>query len=350
MLSLKISHKERKMKMDRTNKLGFWIRKFLLEYVIHLKNYSRNTLKRYKDTFKLLVRSLSETAKKKIDEIEVEDVTSNRVMAFLDSLENDRQCSIRTRNHRLSAVSVLAGYIALNAAEFVDWCGRVKAVPKKKSMTSVITYLERSELNEIFNAINQNTWIGKRDHALLMFMYNTGARADEASNIRIGDISFPTSTNRMPVVTIIGKGQKTRICPLWKDTCDEIRSLISGNGDSEYVFLNRRGEKMTRFGIYEMLERYVKKASKVVPSILAKRPTPHTIRHTTATHLLQAGVDINTIRGWLGHVSVDTTNIYAEVDMTMKARAIEMNCPKSSRKITKHWRDDKTLMSFLDDL
>ena len=99
-----------------------------------------------------------------------------------------------------------------------------------------------------------------------------------------------------------------------------------------------------------MLERYVKKASKSVPTILSKRPTPHTIRHTTATHLLQAGVDINTIRGWLGHVSVDTTNIYAEVDMTAKARAIEMCCPKSSHRVTPHWRDDKSLMSFLDDL
>lgn len=336
--------------MERTNKLGFWIRKFLLEHVIRQKNYSQNTLKSYKDTFKLLVRSLSETAKKDIDDIDVEDVTSDRVMVFLDSLENDRQCSIRTRNQRLSAVSVLAGYIALNDAEFVDWCGRVKSVPKKKSMTRVITYLERTELDAIFDAINQSTWLGKRDHALLMFMYNTGARADEASNVRIEDISFPTSTNHMPVVTIIGKGRKTRICPLWKDTCNEIRALISDNHDSEYVFVNRRGDKMTRFGIYEMLERYVKKASKSVPTILSKRPTPHTIRHTTATHLLQAGVDINTIRGWLGHVSVDTTNIYAEVDMTAKARAIEMCCPKSSHRVTQHWRDDKSLMSFLDDL
>lgn len=336
--------------MEQKNKLGFWIRRFLLEHVIRLKNYSRNTLKSYKDTFKLLMRSLSETAKKDVDDIDVEDVTSDRVMAFLDSLENERKCSVRTRNQRLSAVSVLAGYIALNAVEFVDWCGRVKAVPKKKTMTRVITYLERSELNAIFDAINQSTWLGKRDHALLMFMYNTGARADEASNIRIGDISFPTSTNHIPVVTIIGKGRKTRICPLWKETCNEIRSLISGHGDSEYVFLNRQGEKITRFGIYEMLERYVKVASKNAPSILAKRPTPHTIRHTTATHLLQAGVDINTIRGWLGHVSVDTTNIYAEVDMTMKARAIEMCCPKSSHKVTRHWRDDKSLMSFLDEI
>lgn len=336
--------------MEQTNKLGFWIRKFLLEHVIRLKNYSRNTLVSYKDTFRLLVRSLSDTVQKKVDDIDVEDVTPDRVMAFLDSLENDRKCSIRTRNQRLSAVSVLAGYIALHAVEFVDWCGRVRTIPKKKTMTKVITYLERSEMDAIFDAINQGTWLGKRDHALLMFMYNTGARADEVSNTRIGDISFPATTNQMPVVTIIGKGRKTRICPLWKDTCNEIRSLISVNGDSEYVFLNRRGDKMTRFGIYEMLERYVKKASKGVPAILTKRPTPHTIRHTTATHLLQAGVDINTIRGWLGHVSVDTTNIYAEVDMTMKARAIEMCCPRPTHKVTQHWREDKSLMGFLDSL
>ena len=181
-------------------------------------------------------------------------------------------------------------------------------------------------------------------------MYNTGARANEVANVRIGDITFSTSDGHIPVVTIIGKGMKTRICPLWNDTCAEIKPLIAGRDGAEFVFQNRRGERMTRFGIYEILERYVKIASKVEPSMLSKRPTPHTIRHTTATHLLQAGVDINTVRCWMGHVSVDTTNVYAEVDLEMKANAIAKCCPPSTCKPTEHWRDDKSLMSFLKSI
>lgn len=336
--------------MERTTKLGFWIRKFLLENGVQLKNYSRNTMKSYRDTFKLMLKSLSESVKKKVEEIEVEDLTAERAISFLDSLERDRHCSIQTRNHRRTAITVLAGYVALNAPEYADWSGRLKTVPKKKAITNAITYLDRSEINAIFDAIDKSTWLGKRDHALLTFMYNTGARANEVANVRIGDITFSTSDGHIPVVTIIGKGMKTRICPLWNDTCAEIKPLIAGRDGAEFVFQNRRGERMTRFGIYEILERYVKIASKVEPSMLSKRPTPHTIRHTTATHLLQAGVDINTVRCWMGHVSVDTTNVYAEVDLEMKANAIAKCCPPSTCKPTEHWRDDKSLMSFLKSI
>ena len=144
-------------------------------------------------------------------------------------------------------------------------------------------------------------------------------------------------------------GNKLRRCPLWQQTINEIGPLISGRSPSEHVFLNRRKQPLTRFGIHNIVSRYVKKIIQQLPSLRKKRVSPHTIRHTTATHLLRAGVDINTIRAWLGHVSINTTNIYAEVDLDMKAKALAC-CEIAEKTKPTHWRDNKDLMSFLDSI
>ena len=177
---------------------------------------------------------------------------------------------------------------------------------------------------------------------------NTGARAEEAASLKIGDVYLPKGKG-LAVVSILGKGGKTRRCPLWDDTCKALRGIIADRFSEEHVFLNRQHLPMSRFGVYEMVTRHADTLSKVMPSIKGKRVTPHTIRHTTATHLLQAGVDINTIRAWLGHVSVETTNIYAEVNMEMKAKALK-SCEVKSEKTNYRWKDDKNLMDFLDSL
>ncbi|CCB86346.1 tyrosine-type recombinase/integrase [Parachlamydia acanthamoebae] len=190
---------------------------------------------------------------------------------------------------------------------------------------------------------------GKRDYALLLFLFNTGTRADEAAQLKIKDLDIAYNAKKnFSIVFIRGKGDKLRRCPLWHDTVNELTSLMDGRGPNEHVFLNRRKEPITRFGIHTLVKRHVKTAL-IVPSLEKKRISPHTIRHTTATHLLHAGVDINTIRAWLGHVSINTTNIYVEVDLEMKAKALAC-CEVSSKKIKKHWRDDKNLMDFLDSL
>ncbi len=151
----------------------------------------------------------------------------------------------------------------------------------------------------------------------------------------------------LSTVLINGKGNKLRRSPLWQQTVDELGLLIAGRDTFEHVFLNRRKQPLTRFGIHTIVGRYVKKITKQQPSIEKKRVSPHTIRHTTATHLLRAGVDINTIRAWLGHVSINTTNIYAEVDLEMKAKALAC-CEITEETKPTHWRDDKDLMSFLE--
>ena len=191
---------------------------------------------------------------------------------------------------------------------------------------------------------------GHRDHALLLFLYNTGARATEAADSRISDLSMPHSPERDPASILIhGKGNKDRHCPLWAQTVRELAHLIQGRSPAENVFLNRCGHPITRFGIHTLVERSVARAAKRVPTLATKRVSPHTIRHTTATHLLRSGVDINTIRAWLGHVSLDTTNVYAEADLEMKAKALA-NCEVGGKEKRKPWKEDDGLMAFLGSL
>jgi site-specific recombinase XerD len=175
-----------------------------------------------------------------------------------------------------------------------------------------------------------------------LFLYNAGTRADEAAQLHIADLDVASLS-----VKILGKGGKQRRCPLWPTTVEEIRTLIGSRSPQDRIFLNRRGQPITRFGIHTMVERYVSKAKARLPSLAAKRISPHCIRHTTATHLLRAGVDINTIRAWLGHVSLDTTNIYAETDLEMKAKALAKCGVAGGNPRKKRWRDDPALMAFL---
>jgi site-specific recombinase XerD len=181
-------------------------------------------------------------------------------------------------------------------------------------------------------------------------LYNAGARADETAQVRIEDLALPLVADRdLASVLIRGKGNKPRRCPLWAQTVRELAPLVQGRGPSEPVFLNRCGRPITRFGIHALVERSAGRASKQVPSLVGKRVSPHTIRHTTATHLLRSGVDINTIRAWLGHVSLTTTNVYAEVDLEMKAKALA-NCAVEGENQASQWKKDKGLMEFLRTL
>jgi site-specific recombinase XerD len=205
-------------------------------------------------------------------------------------------------------------------------------------------------MEAILAAPDQRTTQGMRDHTVLMFLYNTGARATEAAEVLIGDLNLPKTPSRdRSSVLIHGKGNKTRRCPLWAQTAAHLASLTRGRDPAEHLFVNRCGRPMTRFGIHTLVERYTIRAAAKVSSLVKKRVSPHVIRHTTATHLLRAGVDINTIRAWLGHVSLTTTNIYAEIDLEMKARALS-TCEVKKTRPHKPWRTDAGLMAFLKSL
>src|SRR6267154_1946104 len=281
---------------DRTS-LGHWVRRFLLEYAASERNLSPNTRASYRDMLVLLLPYVAKSKGAAVDTLAVTDLTAEVVRAFLAHLESERQCSTATRNQRLGSIHALARFIGAQLA-----------------------------------APNRSSSQGARDHALLLFLYNSGARVSEAASLRIGDIDWHARS-----VRIMGKGSKERRCPLWANTIEHLRRLADKRPHDAHVFLNRRGEPITRYGIHTMVERYVAKLRATSPLLRGKRISPHVIRHSTATHLLQAGVDINTIRAWLGHVSLDTTNIYAETDLATKKRALATLARGKTLRTTGGW-------------
>ncbi len=330
--------------------LGPWVRRFLMEHIVSERNLAQNTQRSYRDTLQLLLPEVARRTRKAIDRLEVIDMSADRVRQFLSDLEEKRKCAITTRNQRLAAIHALARFIGLHAPELVEWCGQVRSVPFKKAPKALVTYLEKPEMDALLATSDMTTAQGCRDHALILFLYSAGARADEAAKIQIGDLTLPQIADRDTASVLIrGKGNKSRRCPLWTQTVRELTPLVQGRGPSEHVFLNRCGRPITRFGVHAWVERSVARAAQQMPSLAGKQVSPHTIRHTTATHLLRSGVDINTIRAWLGHVSLTTTNVYAEVDMQMKAKALA-NCEVEVKKKVAPWRKDKGLMEFLRTL
>jgi integrase/recombinase XerD len=336
--------------MNDNTFLSSWIKRFLLEYLMSVRNLARNTQRSYRDTIRLLLPFVAKIVKKSIDKLAVPDVSAEIIKKFLSNLENTRNCSVRTRNQRLAAIHAFARFVGLNCPEYVDWCRTIQQIPLKKAAQSTITYLEKNEMDALLDTPNKATAQGKRDYAMLLFLYNTGARADEAAQLTIADLELANANKGdFSYVTIKGKGNKLRRCPLWATTVNVLVSLISGRDQTESVFLNRCNQPITRFGIHNLVKRYYHKILPQLPSLKHKIVSPHTIRHTTATHLLRAGVDINTIRAWLGHVSINTTNIYAEVDLEMKAKALAL-CEITENSHGKAWRKDQELMEFLDAL
>jgi len=330
--------------------LAPWIKRFLLEYLPGDRNFARNTQQSYRDALRLLVVFASATLHRKPDELLVEDLGADLLRKFMRHLEEKRKCSISTRNQRLAGVHTLARFIAERSPEHLSWCAHIRTVPFKKAMRRPVGYLEKNEIDALLDAPDQTTSLGFRDHTLLLFMYNAGARADEVARLTVGELRLRGPNDKLQsFVQLRGKGNKVRLCPLWTSTTVALKRLISRRSDAERVFLSRTAQPMTRFGVYDVVTRHFRIVRDRRLELRTKRVGPHTIRHTTATHLLRAGVDINTIRAWLGHVSIDTTNIYAETDLEMKAKALGM-CEKKLRREPRRWKDNPDLLTFLAQL
>lgn len=334
---------------QKTNLLGMWIRRFLLEHLVAERNLSRNTQCSYRDAFTQLMPFVSRQTGMAVDRLTVDALSPDRLRSFLSYLESERQCTIRTRNQRLAAVHAFARFVADHAPEHIAWCSAIRIIPLKRFHRAALCYLDKPEIDALIAAPDVARQIGRRDHALLLFLYNTGARVSEAVAVTLADIE--RRPDGAGSVRLVGKGNKTRFCPLWSATIDKLRELAGSRAQSENLFLNQRGQPLTRFGVHSLVSRYATAAGKKVPTLARKRVAPHTIRHTTATHLLRAGVDINTIRAWLGHVSINTTNVYAEVDLETKAKMLatcELAGPRSSKR--KSWKANPKLMEFLKAL
>jgi integrase/recombinase XerD len=325
--------------------IGPWLRRFLCEHIVTERNLSRNTQKSYRDTFSLLLPFVSGKLRKPVERVAVCDLTSRLVLQFLAHLEDERHCSVQTRNQRVAAIRAFARFIASRDPAQIEWCGHIWAIPSKKSMPQPVGWLTRAEMEAMLAVPDRKTKRGRSEYALLLFLYNTGARVSEATQLKVSELQIGRGNKGHDLATLHGKGGRTRQCPLWPATERVLADEIRGRAADDAVFVSRLGAPFTRFGVYRLVERCAAR----VPELADRTITPHVIRHTTACHLILAGVDINTIRAWLGHVSISTTNIYAEIDLTLKANAVAL-CEVGQPRPSRSWKEDKDLMAFLKSL
>ena len=320
---------------------GPWIRRFLVEYVIAERNYSSNTQHSYRDMFRLFLPFAAKRCRCTLDQLPLDRIKPKLLREFTGYLEQTRHCGPCTINQRLKALRAWATFVGTNNPEHLEWSRQVKTVRFKKQPTGPINYLGKEEMKVLLAMPDQKKAQGFRDYTLLLFLYNTGARASEASHLMVEDLDLVSS-----VATLRGKGRKIRQCPLWKTTVAALRQLTRNRKSSQSVFLNRHGKPLTRYGIHTLVKRHARHAAVESPSLRSKCVSPHTIRHATAMTLLRSGVDINTIRVWLGHVSLQTTNIYAESDLEMKAKALAC-CEAPLLLPNKERANQRGLMGFL---
>ena len=325
--------------------LGPWLERFFLEHIVTERNLARNTYDSYLDTFKLLLAFTCAKLKKPDDRLAVRDINSSLVLQFLTHVEEERGCSVQTRNQRLAAIRAFARFVGSRDPAHVSWCGQIRAISTKKSVPHTTEWLTKEEVDAMLAVPDRETLRGRNEYGLLQFLYNTGARASEAIQMKVGEVQVGMRQGGYALVTLHGKGGKIRQCPLLPETERVLSELIHGRAASDAVFLSRYRKPYTRFGVYRLVERCAGEVS----SLSDRKITPHVLRHTIACHLVRAGVDLNIVRAWLGHVSINTTNIYAEIDLEMKAAAMAL-CEIVEPSPSRPWKQEKGLMAFLKAL
>lgn len=332
--------------------LGPLLYSFFEDHLKCQKGLRPSSLKSYRDSLKLLLLFLVEKTGHKVSRLTLADLTCAQVLAFLRSLETDRHNHVRTRNQRLAAIRGLFDYLAQRVPEMLKEAQSVAAIPTKRSAPPTTFFLERDEMQSLFASLPTQGLSALRDRTLLLFLYNTGARVQEVADLRHKNLEL----EGQPRVHLHGKGDKWRVCPLWKETVALLKQLgaeQNGANPERAVFTSMQGRALTRFGIYKIVHRHTRSLLK--PKESRRRISPHTFRHTSAVHLLEAGVEVNVIRGWLGHASLETTNRYAEINLRMKEAALQACQPPASatseaglRKPI--WREDAELMKWLKAL
>lgn len=324
------------------------LRTFFAQHLPLTRGLSPRTVLSYRDTFVLLLRFLATRHHCDVFDLTLDHLSADDVLAFLDHLEADRKDSVATRNARLAAIHSFARFVATRSPEHLEACQRVLAVPTKRGPVRAIDYLESDEIRAMLDAVPRRGRHHLRDRALLLALFNTGARVQELLDLRAGDVHL----DRPTFVRLLGKGRKERLCPLWPETVEALRALPGMTEGSAGIFRNHRGESLTRFGVRYILRRYAQQACTTAPSLATKRVHPHTYRHAAAVHLLRAGVDLVTISHWLGHASVETTNRYAAVDLETKRDALNRAGPVTGAApadVTT-WRTDVSVLTWLEAL
>lgn len=309
--------------MNKDKTLGCFLESFFNKYLRMQRRASESTIAAYRDALLLLMRFVADSKGKTPSRLSLTDFTREQTLAFLDYLEKERGNSCRTRNARLAAIRSFMNHAALIEPDKMGLAQRINSIPFKRHDRKTVTYLQEDEIDAILGVPDQSLPSGRRDYAMLLFLLRTGARVSEAIGINAADIRM----DKPACVILRGKGGKERAVPLADDLRASIKALlrerrISESGNAP-LFVNAQKQRITRFGVSHVLQKIVREAVKTRPELMKKRVSPHIMRHTLAMQLLQAGVDLTTIKSWLGHVSLDTTHLYMEADIEMKRKALD---------------------------
>ncbi|MDP2708331.1 MAG: tyrosine-type recombinase/integrase [Burkholderiales bacterium] len=323
------------------------VQAYFAEYLTQQRALSAQTIAAYRDAFVLFLGFAESRLGKSPAAMALSDITPELIMAFLDHLERQRHNSVRSRNARLAALRSFLKFAAHRDVSSLQVIERALGVPVKRFERPMFGYLSREEMLAVIGTPN-GTWLSQRDHVLFLLLYNAGARVSEITGIKVGDVVLDDGA---ACVHLHGKGRKQRSVPLWRSTVKAVRAWLRLNSrfdTSSPLLPNRNGHAMTRTNVALRLTAAVQAATCAVPDLAKRRVSPHTIRHTTAMHLLQADVDISVIALWLGHESPVTTHHYVEADLTMKERALA-RLQEPEAKIQRYRAPD-SLIDFLKTL
>ncbi len=335
--------------MKPTRYLSYYICLFLTQFLPNEKGLSVNTIMSYRDALKLLMKYVDEYLGFKVNSLSISTINDDTVREFLNYLEEVRKCTPQTRNVRLAALKTFFYYLGREVPECLDNSRKIASIPQKKVLHKALEHLNPPELKAILDSVDVTARNGFRDRALLLFMYNSGARVQEVVDVQLEDLRLDSASQ----VKITGKGNKQRVCPLWEETITAINEYLSkrnpSNEDETHLFLNARGESITRFGIRHIIKKYTDKAIDIQASLKKKKVGPHTVRHTTAVDLLQSGNELNLVRLWLGHANLNTTHLYVEINMKLKKEILSKCQPPELKQKRKKWKQPK-ILNWLDKL
>jgi integrase/recombinase XerD len=338
------------MKRPRPTPLASALRTFLTDYLPLQRALSPHTLHSYRDSLKLLLQFVAGKSGDP-NRLTMEQLTYERVMAFLLHLETGRGNRVGTRNVRLSAIRSFFRFVGLHHPEYLAQAQQIGNAPRKRTATREIQHLDVAEIRAILSDIDCSTPAGRRDHVLLSVLFNTGARVSEVVGLQACDLRLDTP----PSIRLQGKGRKERRCPLWPETARALGTYLQERrlkvDEPECVFMNHRGQPLTRFGVRVILQKRVQQTTQHMRSLKGKRLHPHSVRHSTAVHLLRSGVDLATIANWLGHASINTTNKYLSLDLEAKRQALEKAGPLLSANASENLDgQDHNLIDWLESL
>jgi integrase/recombinase XerD len=322
------------------------VQQFFTDRLCKQMEASTNTIASYRDTFRLLLRFGSERTGRAPTKLKTEDLDSELVGDFLAHVESERRNSARSRNTRLAAIRSFFRFVAMSEPAYLLHCQKILALPGKRYVRQTVEFLSRVEMDALLAAPDRSTWVGRRDYAILVVALQTGLRASELTNLCCGDVVPGTGAH----IRCEGKGRKQRCTPLRRETLQvlELWRRERAGTDGDPLFPTMRGGRLSRDALEHIVRRHTLSASRTCPSLVGKRVSPHVLRHSTAMELLHHGVDQSVIALWLGHASVETTQVYVHADLRLKEKALaRLTAPTSS---PGRYRPDDTLLAFLESL